>query len=382
MISSLEQTLRPLAPSMPAELVSSESLAEIGAIARMLPNTVTSFFGFECRLGELAPRADFLLSALPEPGGAILAGTSSMGGLPNDFYRHPVWSHLRDFCHKWTTPGSPLHDRIENIWLEFDVEGEPQPVPVPSIFFGPMGGIGPHLRDDSNFPTDEDLYGWLTREGLASLLGRMVPPLVERGIFDCLNSLPAGARVFQVGAMLARPSDAVRLCIANMSPHQIEAYLQRIRWPGSAAHLRPLLAFLGTVADFFALDIDVEETVRPKIGLECYSYGFKQPAQEPRWQNLLDALVEQGLCVPAKRAALLAWPGFERADASPDLWPRNLLLASRLFGGRFSSVISRSLHHLKISYEPGRSLEAKAYVGIGVHWFAAQPLQEQWHARL
>ncbi|MGD9890267.1 MAG: hypothetical protein AB7R89_19680 [Dehalococcoidia bacterium] len=305
-----------------------------------------------------------------------------MGGLPDDFYRHPVWSHLREFCHQWTTPGSPLHDRVENIWLEFDVEGVSQPVPVPSVFFGPIGGIGPHLRDGSTFPSDEALYGWLTQKGLASLSGRLVPPLVERRIFDCLDALPAGARVFQVGAMLARPSDAVRLCIADMSPSQIEVYLQRVRWPGSAAHLRSLFVFLRTFADYFVLDIDVEETVRPKIGLECYFYGFKQPAQEPRWQDFLNVLVEQGLCVPAKREALLAWPGFERADASPDLWPRNLLLASRLFGPRVSSAISRTLHHVKISHEPGRPLEAKVYMGIGVHWFATQPLQEQWHARL
>lgn len=381
MIPSLEQTLRPLGPSMPAELISAENLAEVGGIARVLPNTVTSFFGFECRLGETTPRADFLLSVLPEPGGAILAGTSSLGGLPDGIDRHPIWSRLRAFCGRWTTPGSSLHDRVENIWLEFDVEGAPPPVPAPSVFFGPRGGIGPPLHD-AIVPSDEALYSWLTREGLASLLGRMVPPHVERGIFDCLDALPAGARVFQVGAMLARPSDAVRLCIANMSPHQIEAYLHGIRWSGSADHLRSLLAFLGAFADFFVLDIDVEETVRPKIGLECYSAGFRQPAQEPRWEGLLDALVERGLCVPAKREALLTWPGFERAETSPDLWPGNLLLASRLLGPRVSSALSRTLHHVKISHEPGRPLEAKAYLGIGVHWLGVQPLQERQHARL
>jgi hypothetical protein len=382
MIPSLEQLLRPLAPSMPAELISAESLAEIGAIARVLPNTVTSFFGFECRLGETAPRADFLLSVLPEPGGAILAGRSSLGDLPEGICRHPVWSRLRAFCSRWTTPGSPLHDRVENIWLEFDVEGSPLPVPVPSVFFGPRGGIGPPLHDDSVLPSDEAPYRWLTREGLASLLGRMVPSHLERGIFDCLDALPAGARVFQVGAMLARPSDAVRLCIAKVSRDQIGAYLHRVRWPGSADEIRSLLTFLGPFADFFVLDIDVEEGVRPKIGLECYIYGFKQPAQEPRWQDLLDALVEQGLCVPAKRDALLTWPGFERADAAPDLWPGNLLLASRLLGPRVSSALSRTLHHVKISHEPGRPLEAKAYLGIGVHWLGARALQEEQRARL
>lgn len=381
MNSSLEETLRPLAPSMPAELISPKSLSEMAAIARMLPNSVTSFFGFECRLGEAAPRADFLLSATPDPGGSILAGTSSLGGLPDRLYQHPIWSHLRAFSARWTTPGSSLHDRVENVWLEFDVEGPAPPVPVPSVFFGPRGGIRRHPRDTSIAPPEEAPYAWVTREGLAPLLGHAVPAHVEAGLFACLDALPAGAQVFQVGVMLARPAGAVRLCIANIPLDQIDAYLQRIRWPGSAGHLRSQLAFLGPFADFFALDIDVEGAVRPKIGLECYMAGFKQPAQEPRWQALLDALVERGLCVPAKRDALLTWPGYERDESSPDLWPGNLLLASRLLGPRVSSALSRTLHHIKIGHEPGRPLEAKAYLGIGVHWLGARLLQEQQRAR-
>jgi hypothetical protein len=382
MASSLEETLRPLAPSMPAELISPASLAQIGAIARVLPNALTSFFGFECRLGDPVARADFLLSAAPDPGGSILAGTSAMARLPESLHRHPVWAQIGAFCARWTVPGTPLYDRVENVWLEFDVEGTPPTVPVPSVFFGAAGGIRRHQHLGSIAPSEEIPYGWVTRDALSLLRARAVPALVERELFACFDALPSHAQVFQVGVMLARRSDAVRLCISHLSPEQLEAYLRRIRWPGPVDRLRSLLAFLGEWVDTFVLDIDVGEAVHPKIGLECYMAGYKQPAHEPRWRALLDALVERGLCVPAKRTALLAWPGFERDDGAPDLWPGNLLLASRLLGPRVSSALSRTLHHIKVSFEQDRPLEAKAYLGVGVHWLGARPLQEQQRARI
>jgi hypothetical protein len=58
--SSLEEYLRPVAASVPPELISPSAFSDINSVARVLPATLAyNPFIFECHLGEMAPRADF-----------------------------------------------------------------------------------------------------------------------------------------------------------------------------------------------------------------------------------------------------------------------------------------------------------------------------------
>jgi hypothetical protein len=120
--------------------------------------------------------------------------------------------------------------------------------------------------------------------------------------------------------------------------------------------------------DRVLLDIDVGETVSPKIGLECYFDGNRQPRREPRWGAFLNSLVLNGLCTADKRDALLAYPGYVDEHAHSVPWPSPLRRASQLLGGRSLSTFVRSLHHVKIVYRPGEQLEAKAYLAGNHHW--------------
>src|SRR5262249_50741750 len=71
--------------------------------------------------------------------------------------------------------------------------------------------------------------------------------------------------------------------------------------------------------------------------------------QEGRWQPLLDALAQRGLCTAAKREALLAWHGTAWRRLPHELW---------------LTLMARLINHVKLVHQPGRDLEAKSYVGF------------------
>jgi len=364
---SLEETLRPVAPYVPDTLISRACLAEIGAVARDLPGAVSSFFGFECRLGDPQPSADFLVCTRADNREhEALAGTDFPDAPPGHLLEHPTWSRLRDFAVEWAAPGSALHGRVGNIWLEFDVGREAPGLPVPSIFLGPTRSLAARPTSASGSATGDRPDRWLTEVALPLLRGSRLPPAVERRLIACIDAQPPTAGVFQVGLMLARQSDALRLCIA-VDPRAVAEYLDRIGWSGPVRRVTDLVAGLAAVTDRICVDVDVDAAVGPRIGVECYFNGF-DPGRGPGWQRLLDYLVEGGLCRPEKRAGLAAYPGSSDAVADPDRWPERLLRASSLLGPRAISVIFRSLHHVKVVYEPGRPLEAKAYLAAGHRW--------------
>src|SRR5262249_61991130 len=76
-------------PYVSPALIAPDNFTAIQTIARHLPSTLTTFFGFECRLGATAAPTDFLLSVTPPTGRDVLAGAGA--ALPAWWQQHPVW---------------------------------------------------------------------------------------------------------------------------------------------------------------------------------------------------------------------------------------------------------------------------------------------------
>jgi hypothetical protein len=373
---SLEETLKAVVePYVSSQLISLEHFSHIGKNAAIIPSAVTSFFGFECRLAESIPKADFLLCTTVAGGGRdILAGYNSAINLPEDIMANTVWKRIRDFSLCWANPESLLYEKADNIWLEFDVDGASPEVPIPSFFFGPKG-IQSRYSSTPKFEVNADSYEWVTTKALNILLGRPIPLQVERNLFNCFNLLPTGAQVFQMGVMLARRSDTVRICVRGISTAQILEYLSCIGWAGEVSEVKAVVSQLSSFVERIDLDLDIGEVVFPKIGMECY-FNI-QPPVAPKLRQFLDYLVETGLCLPDKRDALLTYPGYSHERSNPELWPSNLLRASSFLGPRALSMFIRRLHHIKIVYQPGRPLEAKAYLSVVHNWIPIALLQQE-----
>jgi hypothetical protein len=360
---SVAAYLRPLAPYLDAALISPEALADIADVARVLPERLALFtFGFECRLGEPAPQADFLLCATAGSGGRdVLVQPGSSPEWPAEVRQNPSWQRVFAFAQHWAEEGSALQSHVDNVWLEFDVERSPGPVPVPSLFFSPEAAVGRTRRA-------EDTPALVTASGLALLLGES-PREIGARLAPVFETLPGRARVFQVGAMLSRRTDVVRLCIDRLAPAALMELVVQWVGAGPAGAVRDAVQAWAGLADELCLNLDMGTEPSARIGLECYFLGESHSEKVQRLRAFLDRLVEKGLCTPAKRAGVLAYLGVSDEQRDRALWPELLLRSSSFMGPGTLSVFVRDVHHVKLVCHPGGRLEAKAYLSASHRWY-------------
>ena len=345
---SMQDYLTIVTPHLHSELVSPEALSHIQSLAQILPPS--SLAGFECRLEANQSGVDFqvCLPCLDQ-------------NLPERFLTAPAWQFLQDFYQNWASPDSSLHQEIENVGLEFDVNEQLPQVPIPCIF----------LKFDRETVIDaHSLIKMTTR-----LLKSRVNPLLESNLGRCVDALPTEATISHLGAMLSRSANAVRVNVKGISPEQLSDYLMEIGWSDPTNTFSTLTSTLSEFVDYILLSFDVGDTILPRIGLECFLNH--QPYDEPRWQLFLDYLVARGLCTPAKKNAFLAWPGFLQKSSVPDLWPSNISFGDRFLGSRAFSIFWRAVSHIKLIYQPGIPLAAKGYLAFGHSWFAPHILTEK-----
>lgn len=230
--------------------------------------------------------------------------------------------------------------QVRSVWLEFDLDRELEEAELrPSLICAKL-------------PRDAD-SGWLVGTLVPLLMGRR-PTSRQRGlVLRCLGALPDAARLLYVFSLPGRGNDAVRLEIFGLEPAQILDYLWEVapRTVPGIAQVAPL--FVDT--ERLHLSFDVAEEVLPRIGIEG-SFP-RQPHREPRWACLLTRLVERGLCSPAKREAVLAWPGQDSFWSAPKRWP------AAAIGAPVFCV--RGLSHVKVISHTDREPEAKIYLTFG-----------------
>jgi hypothetical protein len=151
--------------------------------------------------------------------------------------------------------------------------------------------------------------------------------------------------------MVARQPAVIKV-YGSVPRTQLFSYLTRIGWPGPILELEDILATYctpETVDHNIFIDISIEETVLPKLGIAFAQQQIANlPSKDPTRKQLLDLCVHTGLCTSEKRDALLAWPGSFRAP---------------FHGGQRPARFHKWLD-VKFIYQPGQRLEAKAYLGF------------------
>jgi hypothetical protein len=246
-------------------------------------------------------------------------------------------SHLRSFLRSWSDPAGPFHC-LSSIWLEFDLDREPQGLPVPIICAKLQSDCG---RD------------WVLDCLIPALHERPLSSAQRRWVALCLQEIPAPATLLYVFSLLSRGSDAVRLEIFGLDAAGIVAYLERIG-PGLVPWVRETAALFAGV-ERIHLSLDIGSEIQPRIGIEG-SFS-RLPRREPRWRELFDRLVDRGFCAPEKRDAALAWPGYDNFWTAPERWPAKPRPAA--------GFCVRRLSHVKVVCRPDREPEAKVYLTFG-----------------
>jgi hypothetical protein len=130
-------------------------------------------------------------------------------------------------------------------------------------------------------------------------------------------------------AVFALPSEA------------IAGFLRRLGWPGDAAMIEATLHDTWPQRGQVSINLDFLPAIGPRIGVELFRPT--PPLDDPAWGPLLSSLAHRGLCEPAKRAAISAWPARQPQDARR--------------GGRLERHVL-----VKLVFEPACLAEAKAYL--------------------
>jgi hypothetical protein len=325
---SLLQPVRRMASYLPDQLASQKAIHQIGKIADWFPAAITNCFCFEVRLGKASSTADFAFLCNRDSTGADILADGSSIKLHDELFMNSVWNHLRDFSHRWTGPESGLRDAVTHLWIELDSD-QYNRVPVPSVFLGMP-------RDH---PSD---VAWLLPL-LETLNYSISKPLLET-LQHCFRSSVLANKRISLGLMFSRETDRARLVfhdinddVLRLLPELGFANLEDLKW---------LVTDLLKMAAHLNLSIDAGASIGSKVGLEC-QFGDHVRKDHASWTRLLNYLVGLGCCSPEKSEALLLWPGGTRERLQHLLWP---------------AAVVRKIKHLKIVYEAGSPLEAKAYL--------------------
>lgn len=310
-----------------------------------LPAGITSRFGFECRLGQEEPVADFLvrIGAEPEEWSVLERYAADKNS--------ETWYRIGALLSERANPGSALSTMLRNLWLEYDLTNPINEASAPSVFFG------------TDRLTRGAEAGWAL-DLVEGLRGERLSSASRDTISELIAVLPRSAKMFQVGIMCSRLEAPLRVCVIGQELGEISAFLAAARWPGKCPLVEETLHGFTPMIENVALDLDILDDGRlsPKLGIELYQR--RGTDINHRMIGLITRLTDSDLCLPQKAIGLLAWGGITHERRYPDLWPAELIRRRTLRGGNESSTFCRWLHHIKIVLEPDAPPTAKAYLAV------------------
>ncbi|WP_438030145.1 hypothetical protein [Sorangium sp. So ce233] len=325
-------------------LVSRAARARLRSAAEGLPAGMVGGF-LECPLATRGERVDLLLAARADAGGLERLARSE--AWPESIRRAPAWQGVLTFWSRWADRRAALFDRIPLALIEFDLEDDAQAPRLPGFHFCVDPAFAKHGWDappEAPAPLSAADLATLASDVLGTVTGVAPSPECLAALERCRAALPAGGRLLHLSAMLSR-QDIPRKLNAVLPSEQLVSWLDAIGWPGDLELPARLLARFALGQRLAKVDVALGASIGPRLGLELCFPGH--PASDPRWLDLLDRLVADGLCTSAQGRALTAWPGADELALPGVAWPAR---------------IERSLE-IKLVADEG-AVQAKAYLGF------------------
>ena len=323
-------------PHIPSGLLDGNTLRHLQDALPALP-PACSIGAFECRLEAGARQVD-LEVCLREGGGGRASLAAGLPEFEDSTRGDPRWARTIEFLRSWCHPGSPLFDTVPVVWLELDVDESETDSAVPFVVFT----LDPEAPFANGTMLTERTEGALLT-GLNLLAGDELGHSSASTLRRCLLALPSGTRLLHAALRPTVDRDLLRI-ILRMEWRCLTAYLCHLGWRGSSTEQDAWLTRTCPTTLMSSINLDLADGVGPRIGIEYYFPT--QPASDPRWRTVFDALVEVGACTEERRAQLEAWPSYGKEHEETGLLrvERELLL--------------------KVVYEQGQPLRAKAYLSF------------------
>ncbi len=330
-LNSLSRIIRP-------NLIDQDCWKNIFRTVRNLPIGTGTGFGFELPLGETTARSDFYVSIL-RPGS--LTNHLIARGYQTD--ANPISKALANSLNS-IEQDAPWADTIG---LEFDIDNNSDE--TSAGFFARFDHHSTEI-DKLSIPNSRTAAEWICKS-----VGWIVTPSEIESIDLAFKSLTdAGVCAGAIGIMPMRPIRTIIINTCAFEPNKLSEVLHHLEWSGPSDQVIKLVNSIKEKIKFVRLDIGVRETrLSSRLGIELFQQppGILPGSGIGGWQPVLAQLCNNGLCLPEKYDALLAWP-----------------TKDQLFGKFGIYALLSSVVHMKLVFEPQKhelKVQAKAYPATG-----------------
>ncbi len=326
-------------PCISSSLIDKARVDSVKKLCALFPFDIADDFGFESRLGNREAFCDFAMQITKGSKGAlILAAKSPIASIANLLTEDPFWKNISRLFAIWANPELILSKMVTAFWLEFDWQKASYNL-IPNIFF--------ELKNENHATR---LTHWQSVHQVLDVIYNTLfnipfPSDLAATLNSCIINLPDKARLYQIGFMVPRKTEGVRLVISRLNPETCFDYLQKISWPGEEDIIRDQVSLFSGKFDSIMYNINIGSEVLPYLGLELFLNELKRPACSPQHIEVLDFLASQSLLLESKKEGLIRFCGRKTASYFYPVFYLN------------------GINHFKYVYKKNAPPELKGYFG-------------------
>lgn len=339
----LNHLIETISKALDPVLFAPESLAIVQSLAAQLPPV--NFQLFEVRLSSDNPSIDLSVPLTDE----LLADRSH-------WCLNSPWQEiftLKKACQIDGEFAAAIGYQV--FWGEFDCDRALPTIPTPGIFFD--------VSEKMSQPENRPEFARIVCRAWEILLGKALPESSQTGIKTALAALPDGVCSTHFGIMLPRLlnetilPNSLRLHPACWQIGDITRWLKVVGAGAVVSEVERVIQEIPHLLQRAIVTVDGGATVGSRVGIECYPATLEtvnSGSNQSRWmEEFTNWLVTNSLASPDKARALLDWD-IQRILSIDSFQEQDDLLNY--------SVCCLNLSHLKLVFEPGRGLQAKAYL--------------------
>ncbi|MCY4169082.1 MAG: hypothetical protein OXE82_12450 [Rhodobacter sp.] len=335
---SMGHLLTRIRPHVSNRLIAGPGWVRLIDRAREIPVTMAAFpFGFEVRLEDPEPRADFGVSLVGDSRTAAHYQNGDRAQDPST--AGPAW-----FLNETDRESSLLRSVVgRTMLLEYDIEvAENGTRPDPGIFLYPINDAlasgGGRLRE---------LHA--VHDALV-IAGGWSPDAAERRQVDRLYGVLAPNTIIRAFGTFPSRERTMRFAVTGFTKAEdVSVFLDRAGWPGNSSAAGDVVSFFGERKAFAYLGLHFDITadgVGPNLGLSFFAHQREWLRDIRHWTPVISAIGERESALPGKLAEFSRW-----STGSETLLAKSGPI--RLF---------RGIHHIKLAMTGDQIGSVKGYV--------------------
>lgn len=301
-------------------------------------NVRTHCFGFECNLKGPEYWGDLLFYILSSDLHTFHKA-STYGEMIAGNNNHTLVAFLEN----WTKQDFFNKKKVTGIWIELDVGSSMSWPPQPNLF----------LQIDGS----QEQYPEAIDEAFHQLKKIRLSKERRSLLVSCSTN---DIKVYSVGFMLARSTNAMRICTKSKDLLLSDDYTFYLKILGLGWAEKAFCSLLEKIRPFLSritFDLDLNDHFLPKFGVSCYIEETSDPSiRRERWDSFLKVLVSLNLVDEGRYSGLISWIGNQLENQVPSSISDFINLKEH--------ILRRSISHIKVVFDPNCSLQAKAYLQV------------------